>query len=622
MSNQSNTSNDTPRTVQDVIDDIKEKSADGTYIFRGEPECYLEVSSSLWRECQPVAKVGMTRIQKQILTQAEEYDINRLGPSQSQRSYFLWSGDYNPFEYTERQFEILAEIQHWGGETNLIDFTTDYRVALFFACDGHYNKDGRIIVQDRGAIAGTIWEPTEPKHRVEAQKSVFVQPPNGFIKPDADQVICIPKTLKVPILKYLMRQDSPITTETIYNDLHGFITMQSRYRSAFVEFYIAREYEEQGSTAETLQGRHDAYKKAVNHYRATLELMPNLVMAHINCGRAHSMLEDFDSAIYHFNEAIDWKPDFADAYNGRGIVYGEQGDFDKAIDNFNKAIELNPDSVEAYSNRGNAYAYKGNYNRAIQDHDKAIELKPDSAKAYSSRGNAYMYKGNLDRAIENYDTAIQFNANHAEAYCGRGIVYCVKGNFNRAIEDLNMAIQLTPNLVEVYTNLGIVYETKGDIDRAIAEYAKAIQLKPDYASAYYNRSNAYLKKGDYKHVINDCTKAIALKLDYAEAYYNRGEAWLHLREWEKATSDLMNARDMGINIIAAFRNDYGSVESFEQITGIQLPADIAAMLTPQIIAMRKERNGEATHESVSDAEVDLDEIIRNYDRAWKTLAKP
>ena len=79
---------------------------------------------------------------------------------------------------------------------------------------------------------------------------------------------------------------------------------------------------------------------------------------------------------------------------------------------------------------------------------------------------------------------------------------------------------------------------------------------------------------------------------------------------------------MGLNIIASFRNDYGSVEGFEQITGVQLPADIAAMLTPQIITMRKEESGEATHESASDAEIGLDEIIRNYDRAWKTLAKP
>ncbi len=45
-------------------------------------------------------------------------------------------------------------------------------------------------------------------------------------------------------------------------------------------------------------------------------------------------------------------------------------------------------------------------------------------------------------------------------------------------------------------------------------------------------------------------------------------------------SNQSNTSDMGADIIAAFHNDYESVEDFEQKTGIQLPEDIAAMLTP------------------------------------------
>ena len=46
-------------------------------------------------------------------------------------------------QYTqETDVEILAEeLQHYGGKTNLIDFTSDYNIALFFACDGSYNEE-------------------------------------------------------------------------------------------------------------------------------------------------------------------------------------------------------------------------------------------------------------------------------------------------------------------------------------------------------------------------------------------------------------------------------------------------------------------------------------------------
>jgi hypothetical protein len=57
--------------------------------------------------------------------------------------------------------------------------------------------------------------------------------------------------------------------------------------------------------------------------------------------------------------------------------------------------------------------------------------------------------------------------------------------------------------------------------------------------------------------------------------------WLHLSEWKKAKADLTTARDMGEDITALFRKDYGSISDFEGKHGIQLPEDIAAMLTPQ-----------------------------------------
>ena len=51
----------------------------------------------------------------------------------------------------QRDFEILTDIQHYGGETNLIDFTRGYLIALFFACDGSFDEDGRIITLDTNA---------------------------------------------------------------------------------------------------------------------------------------------------------------------------------------------------------------------------------------------------------------------------------------------------------------------------------------------------------------------------------------------------------------------------------------------------------------------------------------
>ena len=94
----------------------------------------------------------------------------------------------------------------------------------------------------------------------------------------------------------------------------------------------------------------------------------------------------------------------------------------------------------------------------------------------------------------------------------------------------------------------------------------AKELNKESAEVYHNRGLAHSKNGELEKAIEDYTKAIELKSDYAEAYYNRGGAWLRLGERKKAKLDLETARKLGSDTIIA-----------------------------------------------------LDKILRNYDRAWRTL---
>ena len=138
-------------------------------------------------------------------------------------------------------FEILTELQHYGGHTNLIDFTTDNHIALFFACDGFLDKPGRIILFQRTEKTNEeykIREPQNPRNRVITQKSIFVRPPKGFLESGQYDVIDIPKSLKEPILDHLQKQHG-ISTQTVYNDLHGFIRDQSSHQKTSIGIYQA-----------------------------------------------------------------------------------------------------------------------------------------------------------------------------------------------------------------------------------------------------------------------------------------------------------------------------------------------------------------------------------------------
>ena len=318
---------------------------------------------------------------------------------------------------------------------------------------------------------------------------------------------------------------------------------------------------------------------AVEAYSHVIELNMCYADAYNNRGVAYDEKDEIDRAISDYTKAIELKPDEAVAYSNRSAAYIDKGDLDRAIGDCNKAIKLKPDYAEVYYNRGLAYGIKGDFDHTIEDCNKAIELKPRLSLAYNNRGIAYRSKGDLDRAISDYTKAIELDPDYAETCYNRGNAYYSKGDLDRAISDYTKAIELDPGYAGAYNNRGNAYDSKGDLDRAISDYTKTIKLDPDSAVAYNNRGNAYDSKGDLDRAISDYTKAIRLNSKLAGAYYNRSMCWLHLQNWKEAKSDLIIAESKGMDIIAAFRGHYKNIEAFERRNGIQLPKDIAAMLT-------------------------------------------
>ena len=512
-----------PHTVEDIIQAIVEKSTGGDYIFRGEPECYEKVSSNLYRELKAIGskESDIANIQGEIVDAAKAYS-----------------------DKTE-DFEILTALQHYGGKTNLIDFTNDYHVALFFACYGSPGADGRVILlQKTEAIKEIVKSPSDQEHRVSAQKSVFVQPPKGFIERKKYEIVRVPSSLKLSILQRLQEnsinprlQEKPINPRTIYHDIHGFIKSDNAYWMAYREFYKGITARNEGAKADMPEEKLAAYKKSVKHYTTALEL-----------------------ALQH-----------PDIYNSRGGVYSDIAELNLpaddylklAIDDYAQAIRLDPQGASAYYNRGNAYCLKGAFDEAISDYDKAVQLNPNFAEAYSNRGSAYAAKGETDKAIHDYTQAIECKPDFAEAYSNRGNAHLTKGNLCSAIDDCNKAIQLDRGQAEAYYTLGVVY--------FFTPRERRVHL-PESDGFEANRLWV-------EHAIENFTKAIQLNSGFPMAYCMRASARLHTKEWDKAKTDLKVASELGLDVVALFHEVYRSIENCERIIGTQLPEDIKAMMT-------------------------------------------
>ena len=397
IQNQSNSQTELNKILE-IIGKIAKISADGDYIFRGESQCHEKVTSNLYRKLEKVRmlNLGVETFQRQELEYAKRYG------------------------YTQKTDEskILTEIQHFGGKTNLIDFTTNPHIALFFACEKAHHEDGRIIFQDKnGAIKDWIIKPCDPdpRSRVNVQKSIFIRPPEGFTEPDKE--VIIPRSLKQPMLNYLKKTEIGISAEIIYPDLHGFVSKQDNRWNVYEKIDKGNEYlrdvketeipEEKSKNQEAAQHFTNAIDSAIQ-----IQLDEGLALAYNSRGCAYfaeyeldNSADNLENAIADFSKAIELIPKYAEAYNRRGLAYFSKGnlensksDFDNAITDFSKAIELNSEFAEAYHNRGVAYFMNSEFVLAIRDYTKAIQLELDDAHIYYDKGIAWLHLQKWEKA--------------------------------------------------------------------------------------------------------------------------------------------------------------------------------------------------------------------------------
>lgn len=167
-----------------------------------------------------------------------------------------------PQKYSEEMsdLDILADIQHNGGATCLVDFSKNFLTALWFACSSDFDSDGFVycynimedmIVNDNLTfiknneeklsidllLAQTyretnvssdidtrfcLWEPSPRNNRILRQDSIFMFGIEKFsVKDHCVQVVKIPSNKKRPLL-VTMEALFNINESTIYNDYIGY----------------------------------------------------------------------------------------------------------------------------------------------------------------------------------------------------------------------------------------------------------------------------------------------------------------------------------------------------------------------------------------------------------------
>lgn len=127
--------------IRELEQKIVSRTSEGEWIFRGESKHNDKVSSSLYRKCIGLPRTNESNVHKtmEMVERVTQYGMGVFSP-----------GDHRglPPPTPNWGLYVLIAVQHLGYKANLIDFTKEFTIALFFACSVIPSNPARVADED------------------------------------------------------------------------------------------------------------------------------------------------------------------------------------------------------------------------------------------------------------------------------------------------------------------------------------------------------------------------------------------------------------------------------------------------------------------------------------------
>ena len=265
---------------------------------------------------------------------------------------------------TQTHLEILAELQHYGAATCLIDFSYSAQIALWFACQSRQDSEnppnGKIFavhhrsshfeeiksdsltkkinefLQDSERSQLYHWQPQQQNNRIIAQQSIFLF---GRYEFDAYDECIILESNKQDILTEL-EQISGIDEAMLFPDFSKFASLRGE-KTPYTEL---KDYEYRELAREQFQDEN--YVEAVDHYDKAINLNPDYAEAYYWRGRTKLNLRRHGSAISDFDTFIGRNANYAEAYYYRAMAKFYLGRTDEIDEDIHMAMQLAHESED------------------------------------------------------------------------------------------------------------------------------------------------------------------------------------------------------------------------------------------------------------------------------------
>ncbi|KAJ6441992.1 transcriptional corepressor Cyc8 [Purpureocillium lavendulum] len=276
-----------------------------------------------------------------------------------------------------------------------------------------------------------------------------------------------------------------------------------------------------------LKGR-EAFDKALEFFRAIVQLEQNNGEAWGNLGHCYLMTENLQKAYDAYQQALVNLRDPKDPmlWYGIGILYDRYGSYDYAEEAFSQVMQIQPDfekANEIYFRLGIIYKQQSKFNQSLECFKYIVNSPPGpltQEDIWFQIGHVHEQQKDFDSAKAAYQRVLDHSPNHAKVLQQLGWLHHQQSNNyetqDRAIQYLEksswyllgrcyMSQQKYPKAYEAYQqavyrdgknptfwcSIGVLYYQINQYRDALDAYSRAIRLNPYISEVWYDLGTLY-----------------------------------------------------------------------------------------------------------------------------------
>ena len=408
--------------LEQLAEKIFDDKISGAYAFRGQADAAWKIESAAFRRLEksgvgaPDKKRVIAYLERDILEPAR---MNGYGTQNGQRLSDL---------------ELLAELQHHGAATCLIDFTREFLVAMWFACQIHKDKDDKetdgkvfiVNINNPGVFLSL--------ERKDLEHAGGIEPALNFETRERGNMPDIKQNIRHAALMPPEQANTPENTTSIQQtpsywhwSPHGMNERILRQNSLFVfgdlgmldahlvgkiqipktdKKNVLEELKALGITGEALFKDIPGFAMSHGHDQP---IPPRYESAedYRQAGDVAYQKNELEKARHFYTKAIDIdpNPDYRKAYSNLVIVNIDMNDWESASAACEKLIGMMPEDFFSHTILGYVKFYQGDLEQAKEYFNKVIKILPDAAKPLFYLGKVLFRLEGAEAAKEKFQEA-------------------------------------------------------------------------------------------------------------------------------------------------------------------------------------------------------------------------